>query len=178
MHRLESSNYSFGCVRTAGDIVLCSLKVLQLALKVVCVLLFPVAHSVIGAFGAVGCLCMASYHCVFTYYHWRHTRERDSNGNLIPETEVMRSAGSRKKPSKNYKKEDGTFESKDLVRLQNEVDRLYHLKKLDICLREARTFAKCIIPLFGPAWVEATETGYRTCCTHARSDCRDDIEWK
>jgi hypothetical protein len=107
-----------------------------------------VAHPIIGAAGSIGCLFAAAYHGVLSNHHWRHTREKDEKGNLIPGTELH--LGGENKPI--YMNKDATFKSSDLIRLQNEVKRVYHSKKAAKYLDWARGLGKYAVPLIGPIW--------------------------
>jgi hypothetical protein len=113
-------------------------------------IIFGVAHPIIGPLGALGCLIKAAYDGILLNYHWRHSREKDVNGELIEGTEFNMSRT-------NFRDRNSVFKESDLERLQHEVDRLYYLNAVTDDLRWARGLAKCTIPILGLLWVFTTE---------------------
>lgn len=159
-----SNESQFNCLETCG-------KALKnagtFAGGVILTAVFVVAHPIIGPLGSIGFLFKAAYHGVLLNYHWRHSRENNEKGNLIPGTELNQMGAGNEK---NYMNKHAKFNSHDLSRLQHEVQRLYHLKAAEDSLKWSRGLAKCIIPILGPIWALSSEinTGgsieFRCCC--------------
>lgn len=86
-------------------------------------------------------------------YHWRHSREKDENGDFIDGTALINQY------SKNpYSNKNPGYTEKDLPRLEHEEKRLYHENEALECLKWARGLAKCTIPVVGPIWALFTES--------------------
>lgn len=147
MNRVEIGNHSVNCLQTAKNMGIFVGTAAAIAV-------FAVAHPIIGPLGSLGSLCSAAYHGVLLNYHWRHSREKDENGNLIPGTELNHQGA---KSEKNYTNPNAKFNGDDLARLQNEVQRLYHLKAAGESLKWARGLAKCTIPIIGLVWAVFSE---------------------
>ena len=163
-----SKDSDYNCFQACSETIKDALSV---AVGVLAAVVFAVAHPIIGPVGSLACLLTAAYHGVLLNYHWRHSREKDDKGNLIPGTELNQLET---KNEKNYMNRDAQFKSSDLIRLQNEVQRLYHLKEAEDSLKWARGLAKCAIPVAGPIWAFFSELRMGgsmeiNCC-----GCRDD----
>lgn len=104
-----------------------------------------IAGPIIGPLGSLGSLFSAAYHGICLNYHWRHTAEKDDDGNLISGTELNQISWK-------------NLEKKDRDGLEHESKRLDHEEKLESSLKFARGFAKCTIPVIGLIWAFYTET--------------------
>ena len=135
----------------------------------VAALVFMVAHPIIGPLGSLGCLFAAAYHGILLNYHWRHTREKDKDGNLIDGTDLLH-----QEAAKDYTKQDAKFEQSDLTRLEHEVQRCYHEQALFESLKWARGLAKCTIPVVGPIWAFKTEVEAGGAIEEMGYGCNDD----
>ncbi len=101
-------------------------------------LTFTVAFRIIGPLASIACLSKAAYHGLRLNYHWRHSREKNANGNSIQGTELnVLPEGD----EKNYLNRDAKFNANDLERLQQEVQRLYNVKAALKSLKWSRGFA-------------------------------------
>lgn len=120
--------------------------------------IFVVVHPIIGAFGSIGSLFAAAYHGISINYHWRHSREKDKNGELIPNTQLLQLSGNNEVKC-NYSLKKGEFQTSDIERLEHEKQRIYHVEQLNSSLKFARGLAKIIIPFIGLIWAGFTEIG-------------------
>lgn len=99
-------------------------------------------------------------------HHWRHSREKDANGEFIENTYVNQDLG-----LADFRNKDANFNSSDLERLQHELARVNHVKAVTEDLRWARGFAKYTIPVIGLIWVVGTEGGTNGSLASMACDC-------
>ncbi len=132
--------------------------------------IFVVVHPIIGLLGSIGSLFAAAYHGISLNYHWRHTREKDENGKLIPGTQLVQIAGNEDVEC-NYNVKKGEFKASDIERLEHEKQRIYHVEQLNSSLKYARGLAKLTIPIIGLIWAGFTEMGAGG--SMPESDCDD-----
>lgn len=109
-------------------------------------LVIAVAHPILGPLGAIACLFGAAYHGILLNYHWKHTRAEDRNKKLIPGTDIASACRGIE-----------SYQSKDLPRLEHELQRLNSLEELKSSLKWARGFAKGTLPIIGPVWAFFSE---------------------
>ncbi len=133
-----SNNTCYDCFQSCGTAIK---EVGKVVGKIVVGAVILVAHPIIGPIGSIGCLFTAAYHGVLANYHWRHTHEKDDNGNLIPGTSIYKT---------NYMFVDVKFNLEDLSRLQSEEQRVYHAKAAIESLKWARGLAIFSLPISGP----------------------------
>ncbi len=114
--------------------------------KAAIVLSSLVAYRIIGPVASSYYGGKAAYHGLRVNYHWRHSREKDANGELIPGTEL--NVLSRALGVKNYMNREAQFKPEDISRLKQELKRIDNLKEALESLKWCRGFAICA--LVGP----------------------------
>lgn len=137
---------------------------------------FAVVHPIFGLLGSIGCLLHTAYQVLCLNYHWRHTREKNEDGKLIPGTELTEAFKDDNITRNNYTRKDGSFEAKDIERLEHEKQRIHHLDQIFSSLKFARGLAKLMIPFYGIYWAYSTELGGRNASISSRNNFKNE-DW-
>lgn len=128
-------------------------KVCKVAVIALALVVFAIAHPIIGPLGSLGFLLSAAYHGIALNYHYRHSSEKDKDGKVISGTELTN------QPLKNpYLNENPGYTKEDLHRLEHESQRLYHNEVALDNLKWAGLLARCTIPIVGPLWAWISKT--------------------